>query len=179
MVIKPLYYFQDKNDKKKELYITPYYYQARCVGVETKDWGMWVPEPTYHFKMYSTKERSIINAAMVSALISFYDEKTKKGLSECRLDGGDFMLEKDFEKEILNISNILKNMKLIAARNLVEMNLEDYISQMRKELLGNLVEGQKHIILGKRIKCPMTEEEVEQGIQHGLELREKNREKYK
>ena len=74
---------------------------------------MWVPEPTYHFRKSSTQERSIINSAMVSALVSLYDNQRKLGLSECRLDGGDFMLEKGFESEKLNIENILKRMKLI------------------------------------------------------------------
>lgn len=179
LVIKPLYYFQDENDKRRELYITPYYYQSRCVGVETKDWGMWVPEPIYHFEKYSDKERSAINSAMVASLISLYDDKTKKGISECRLDGGDFMLEKGFENESLNFENILKRIKLIAARNLVEMNLDGYIEQMKKELLDDIRKEEKNIILGKNIKCPMTKEEVEKGIGLGLELRNRNRGKNK
>ena len=61
---------------------------------------------------------------MVALLVKMYDEKTKSGLSECRLDGGDFMLEKGFEDENLSFDNILKRMKLIAARNLVQMNLD-------------------------------------------------------
>lgn len=167
LVIRPLYYFQDE---ESELYVTPYFYQSRCIGIETKDWGMWVPEPSYHFTKYSTKERNTINSAMVSALVSLYDEDRKSGLSECRLDGGDFMLEKGFESDNLDIQNILKNMRLIAARNMVKMSLADYISQMRRELLGK---EENNIILGKKLKCPMTEKEVEEGIQYGLELREK------
>lgn len=170
LVVKPLYYFQDE---KRELYVTPYFYQSRCIGIDTEDWGMWIPEPTYHFKEYSTKERNTINSAMVSALVSLYDDERKLGLSECRLDGGDFMLEKGFERDNLDIENILKNMKLIAARNLVEMSLEEYISQMKRELLGK---EEKNIILGKKIKCPMTEKEVDEGIQYGLKLRNKNKE---
>ena len=104
--------------------------------------------------------------------ISLYNDDRKLGLSECRLDGGDFMLEKGFESENLDIENILKNMKLIAARNMIEMSLEEYISQMRRELLGK---EEKNIILGKRIKCAMTEKEVEEGIQNGLELRNKSK----
>lgn len=169
LVIKPLYYFEDG---KRELYVTPYFYQSRCVGVETKDWGMWIPEPTYHFKKYSIQERNIINSAMVSALVSLYNDERKLGLSECRLDGGDFMLEKGFENEFLDIENILKNMKLIAARNLIEMTLEDYISQMRKELLGK---EEENMVLGRNIKCPMNEKEIDEGIRYGLELRSKSK----
>lgn len=170
LVIKPLYYFQSE---ESELYVTPYFYQSRCIGIETEDWGMWVPEPTYHFRKYSIQERNTINSAMVSALVSLYDDQRKLGLSECRLDGGDFMLEKGFESKNLNVENILKKMKLIAARNLVEMSLEDYISQMRRELLGK---EEENIILGKKLRCPMTEKEVDEGIQYGLQLRDKMKE---
>lgn len=176
LVIKPLYYFQDENDKKRELYITPYYYQSRCIGVETNAWGMWVPEPIYHFKNYSDKERSGVNSAMVASLVNLYDDKRKEGISECRLDGGDFMLEKGFENDSLTFDNILKRMKLIAARNLVEMNFDEYVEQMKKELLGNMSKEEKNIILGKKIKCPMTKDEVEKGINLGLELRDRKRE---
>ena len=169
LVIEPLYYFQDED---RELYVTPYFYQSRCIGIETDDWGMWVPEPIYHFRKYSIQERNTINSAMVSALVSLYNDDRKLGLSECRLDGGDFMLEKGFESENLDIENILKNMKLIAARNMIEMSLEEYISQMRRELLGK---EEINIILGKRINCAMTEKEVEEGIQNGLELRDKSK----
>ena len=169
LVIEPLYYFQDED---RELYVTPYFYQSRCIGIETDDWGMWVPELTYRFRKYSIQERNTINSAMVSALVSLYNDDRKLGLSECRLDGGDFMLEKGFESENLDIENILKNMKLIAARNMIEMSLEEYISQMRRELLGK---EEINIILGKRINCAMTEKEVEEGIQNGLELRDKSK----
>ena len=44
---------------------------------------------------------------------------------------------------------------------------------MKRELLGK---EEKNIILGKKIKCPMTEKEVDEGIQYGLKLRNKNKE---
>ena len=44
-VIKPLYYYADKSDLRREAYITPYSYQARCIGIQDNSWGMWVPEP--------------------------------------------------------------------------------------------------------------------------------------
>lgn len=50
-VVVPIQYFKDDKDKQ-ELYVTPYLYQARCIGVEEKDWGVWIPEPEYHFKEF-------------------------------------------------------------------------------------------------------------------------------
>ena len=136
---------------------------------------MWIPEPRYHFREIDGNEKSTINSAMVALLVKIYDERTKSGLSECRLDGGDFMLEKGFEDENLSFDNILKRMKLIAARNLVQMNLDEYIEQLKKELSGDLSSDEKNIILGKRIKCPMTKEEIEKGIEVGMELRNKQK----
>lgn len=80
-VITPLYYFTDKNSMNRELYVTPYYYQSRCVGVEDKEWGIWIPEPEYLFYDFKAQDRKVINASMVALLVKLYDDKEKKGLS--------------------------------------------------------------------------------------------------
>lgn len=166
-VIKPLYYF---NNDESELYVTPYVYQSRCIGVEIKEWGMWIPEPFYHFRKFSTNEKKVINKCMVALLIKFYDEDLCAGLSKCRLDGGDFMIEKGFEEYSFSDDNILKRMKLIACRDLVYMNLDDYIEKLKNELMG-ICPDDERLIMGKNIKCPLTQEEIEDGIKLGIELR--------
>lgn len=176
-VINPMYYFQDKDNKSREVYITPYYYQARCIGVNSTEWGMWIPEPRYHYRRFSEDERSIINSSMVAILVSLYDEKEKLGISECRLDGGDFMIEKGFENYVLDFENMEERMKLIAARNMVQMDFKEYLERLKKELLGKLDKDEKNIILGKKIKCLMREDEVDQGILLGLKLKEKSKSK--
>lgn len=174
-VVTPLYHFTDKNGENRELYVTPYYYQSRCIGVEYKDWGMWVPEPIYLFHNFKAKDKKVINSSMVALLISLYDEKAKKGLSEIRLDGGDFMLEKGFEDFDINFKNVLSKMKLIAARNLVSMDLDEYISRIRQELSGQETDINK--IIGKKLRCPLESDEIDTGIKLGLILREKERNK--
>lgn len=171
-VIKPLWYF---SNGEKELYVTPYNYQARCVGIETKDWGMWVPEPQYNFKKFTDEERKIINSGMVAMLIELYDEKNGLGLSGCRLDGGDFMLEKGFENHKLTNENIHKKMKLIAARKLISIKFDEYIERIRKEL-SDKEENNNYMIIGKKLKNPMYAEEIERGIQIGIENRNKGNE---
>ena len=99
IVIKPLKYYVNPSNPQQELYITPYYFKARCVGVNEKDWGIWIPEPKYHFKDFNQTERKIINKCMIALVVKLYDEKNKKGISKWRFDGGDFMLLKGFEKE--------------------------------------------------------------------------------
>lgn len=176
-VIRPLYYFVDKNGLSRELYVTPYSYQSRCVGVEDKEWGMWVPEPDYLFYDFKDQDRKVINASMVSLLIRLYDARGKQGLSEVRLDGGDFMLEKGFEDQDINFENILKNMKLIAARKLIPMELDEYINRIRQELSGKVIDQQEMKIIGKKLRRSMEADEIEDGIKLGLTLREQDKNK--
>ncbi len=177
-VIIPLYYFKGKNnDYERELYVTPYYYQSRCIGVEDKEWGIWIPEPKYFFHNFEEQDRRVINASMIALLIKLYDDKGKKGLSDIRLDGGDFMLEKGFENYDINFENILKKMKLIAARNLVQMELHEYTDRLKTELSGNVRDDEELKILGKKLKAPLKPDEIESGIKLGYHLREEQKEK--
>ena len=172
-VVAPLYYFADQNSTSRELYVTPYYYQSRCIGVADKEWGMWVPEPEYLFYDFKPQDRKVINASMVALLVKLYDDKGKRGLSEVRLDGGDFMLEKGFEDYDMNFENILKSMKLIAARKLEQIELDEYISSIRQELSGQVPDNQKMRIIGGKLKKPLELNEIEAGIKLGLILRER------
>ena len=176
VVIKPMYYFERYN---QELYITPYYYQARCIGIDTTVWGIWVPEPDYHFKNFNNEERKIINATMVALIVKLYDEENNMGLSKCRLDGGDFMLLKGFENYEFNFDNIYKNMKLIAARELISLDFQEYIDRLRIELADNMLRDDELIIIGKKLQNPLTDDEIEIGIEMGLKLRNKSEIQYK
>lgn len=138
---------------------------------------MWVPEPEYHFTAFKPKDREMINACMVALLIKVYDGK--QGVSRISLGGGDFMLEKGFENYDINFENILKRMKLIAARSLVEMELEDYINVLKQELSGKIKDDYKMKIIGEKLTRPLELHEIEEGIKLGLELREKNKMKEK
>lgn len=157
-------------EQNRELYITPYHYQSRCIGVESKDWGMWVPDPEYHFTEFSDNERNIINTSMVAMLVKLYDDKRKCGLSKVRLDGGDFMIEKGFEEDF-HLKNVLEKMRLIAARKLVPMEFDEYIDIMKHELSGQVSEYEDRFIIGKTLRCPMSIEEINKGIELGLKLR--------
>ena len=173
IVIKPLKYYVNPSNPQQELYITPYYFKARCVGVNEKDWGIWIPEPKYHFKDFNQTERKIINKCMIALVVKLYDEKNKKGISKWRFDGGDFMLLKGFEKEVINEENILKKLLMISARKLITIELNEYIDRMKIELKNGLKEEDEKIIIGKNLRCPFSEEEIEEGIKFGMNLREK------
>ena len=168
LVIKPIHYYERN---KRELYVTPYYDLARCVGIEEKDWGVWEPEPSYHFRKFTDEERKTVNQAMVASLIKLYDEENNLGIANCVLTGGDFMLLKGYEDSEISFENIMNSIKLIAARRLISISLEDYIDRIRIELSEEDIPESELVILKSRIKNPFTKEEIETGIELGLSLR--------
>ncbi len=176
-VVSPIHYFQSK-DGKRELYVTPYLHQARCIASDEVDgWGVYVPEPDYHFSSFSNEERSVINSSMIALLIKFYDQKNKQGIAACKIGGGDFILEKGYENESLTHVNILKRMKLIAARDMVSMSLEDYIETLKHEFSKRTyyrteADRDKSVLVNHKARIPMAENEINKGIELGLKLRE-------
>lgn len=174
-IVVPIRYFS--NGKDMELYVTPYLYQARCVGIEEKDWGMWVPEPQYYFQDFSQESRKIINSSMIAMLIKFFDDKNNLGIGACHIGGGDFVLQKGFEKEKITYENVLRNIKLIAARKLISASLDEYIDRIKQEFSRRTyykTENQrdKSILINYKCKTPMTLEEIQKGIELGYKLRE-------
>lgn len=169
LVIKPIEYYEKDNH---ELYMTPYYRQARCIGVETTNWGIWIPEPNYHFNSFSSEEKRVINTTMIAMLIKLYDSVNNKGLAKCRLDGGDFMLLKGFENDKISFDNISNYLKLIAAREMTSMSLDEYINRIKTELSS--ITDDEFIAIGKKLREPFSIEEIDEGIEMGLKLRNKN-----
>ena len=174
IIIKPIKYYVNPLNPQQEIIMTPYYYQARCVGVETEEegWGEWIPEPNYHFRIYNDKESKVIKKCIVAMMIKFYDEKNKCSIANYSLDGDDFMLKKGYEKEELNEENIIKNFVFIAARKVIKIELDELINRIRKELRNDFKENE-NIILRKKLRAPFTEEDIEEGIKYGMNLREK------
>ena len=83
------------------------------------------------------------------------------------------MLLKGFENDEINEENIIKRLKMISARKLITIELNDYIEKMKIELKNGIKDGEEKIIIGKNLRCPFSEEEIEEGIKLGLKLREK------
>ena len=110
---------------------------------------------------------------MIALVVKLYDEENKKGISKWRFDRGDFMLLKGFENDEINEENIIKRLKMISARKLITIELNEYIEKMKIELKNGIKDGEEKIIIGKNLRCPFSEEEIEEGIKLGLKLREK------
>jgi len=176
-VVIPIQYFSDEKGKH-ELYVTPYSYQARCIGVDTSEWGVWIPEPEYYFKEFSPQQKMIVNSSMIAILIKMFDAEKNLGIGACKLSGGDFMLEKGYENQEMTYENVLKNIKLIAARELITISLEEYISRLREEFSRKTyykteAERDKSILINYKSRAPMSAEEIERGITLGCKLRER------
>ena len=84
-----------------------------------------------------------------------------------------FMLLKGFENGEINEDNIIKNLIMISARKLITIELKDYIEKMKIELRNGLKDNEEKFIIGKNLRCPFSEEEIEEGIKFGMKLREK------
>ena len=157
-IVVPIHYFKDKN------------------------WGIWVPEPEYHFQEFSPENKGVINSSMIAILIKYFDDKRNLGIGNCRLSGGDFILEKGFEDEKITYENIMKKMKLIAARELLPMTLEEYINRIKEEFFRityykNEEEKDKTILINQKGRASMTIEEINAGIELGCELRKREKER--
>ena len=163
-VIAPIDYFQIGD---QELYATPYINQARCIA-SYGSWGMYVPEPYYRFESFTAEQEKIVNACMIAKLVSLYDFGKKEGIGSCKLGGGDFMLPKGWEEQILSVDDTLNKLYLIAAREKVKCSFDEYLSLIRDEFSRVTInENQDDLVINQRGRVPMKKEDIEYGIQLG------------
>ncbi len=168
---------------EKEAYVTPYLHQARCIASqEGVGFGVYVPEPEYKFVPFTPRESEYVCACMIAKLVSLYDSERKAGISACKLSGGDFVLEKKWNKDKLDALDTLNCMKLTAARDEVHCTIDEYVDLIRKEF-GKVThytteeERDKSIIINHKSHFGMTRSAIEKGIIMGLELRRVARER--
>ena len=173
LVVSPTIYLCHE---KREAYITPYFYQARCIASQDIGWGAYIPEPSYYFLKYNEEDEYTICTAIIASLIALYNEKEKLGLASCKIGGGDFILEKDWDSEPHTIENTLNRMHLIAAREFISIELEEYINLLKTEFsrstyYRNISERDLSILINQKNREPMKKNSIEDGITLGLKLR--------
>ena len=132
-VVSPLLYYGNPK-YNREIYMTSYYYQARCISYLDEKLGVYVPEPYYHFEEFNKSDKNIIEEVITAKILSLYNQNTHIGLDEFRVRSGDFILEKDFVDNMDNVNNLFNDMKVIAARRLVNISLDDYIDLIYERL---------------------------------------------
>ncbi len=177
-VVKPYCFFQLNPPKEHAIYLTGYIENARCVfGGRGYPWGMFDPQPKYHFEAFSQNISSVIKSTMIALLVMYYDQEKQQGIAQTQLSGDDFILTQDFSPS--DPSTILPNMKLIAARGFVKEPLENYIQRLQREFVIGTHYTDTDVITGTfkvnyKSGLPMTQNEINQGIQLGLTLRQKH-----
>ena len=172
IIVSPTTYISNGT---REAYITPYIKQARCIATYDGTYGAYIPEPYYRYEPYSIEDQYLVSKTIIANLIRLYDYDNKLALAECKIGGGDFILEKEYDQEPHTEENILKRMKLIAARKLINIELKDYIELIRKELskrtyYRTLEERDNSVLINIKNRVPMTKEAIEDGISLGLSL---------
>lgn len=173
IIVSPTTYI---SNGKREAYITPYIKQARCIATYNGTYGAYIPEPYYRYEPYTKQDEYLVSKAIVANLIRLYDYDNRLALAECKIGGGDFILEKEYDNEPHNEENILKRMKLIAARKLINIELKDYIELLKSELsrrtyYRTLAERDNSILVNIKNRVPMSQEAIEDGISLGISLR--------
>ena len=172
-IVTPIYYFANNN---RELYIAPYIFQSRCIASQDNGWGLYIPEPHYRFELFNEEERFLVNSSIIANLVRLYDSKNNCGIGSCKVGGGDFILERQWSFEAKTLDNTIKRMKLIAARELITTSFENYINLLRKEFsiktyYSDESEKDKSILINHKSRIPMTEEEIETGIELGIKVK--------
>jgi len=175
LIVEPKYYFEDG---KRELYVAPYIYQARCIASQEHGYGVYIPEPYYRFEAFQKDISKTINTCMIANLIRLYDEEKKQGVGACKIGGGDFILEKSWDSSDKSIETTLQKMKLIAAREMIKMSLDDYeqqlITEFSKRTYYNKLENRNpNFMINHKNIIPMNIEEIHNGIELGRQLRKK------
>ncbi len=132
-IVIPLLYYGNPNSHR-EVYMTPYFYQARCISYLDDKLGIYVPEPNYHFEEFNENDKNIVEEAITAKIISLYNLNTHIGLDAFKVSSGDFILKKGFEYSRNNAGEIFDKMKVIAARNLVKTSLDNYIDLVYERL---------------------------------------------
>lgn len=170
-VVEPYVYFSNGDH---ELYVSSYIEKARCVYGGKEEWSMFDPKPFYHFVPFSTEVANKISSSMIALLVRYYDEKQGRGIAKTQISGDDFILTQEWDKN--DPDTILENMKLISARDTIEVSLEDYLDIIRREFLigthyrnGAVKNGTMKV--NHKSEIAMNEKTIEDGIELGLKLR--------
>ncbi|MFH1401246.1 MAG: hypothetical protein ABIH41_07055 [Nanoarchaeota archaeon] len=172
-VVEPLAHFSMRG-KGHELYASRYVDNAMCIAVNGGQ-GVYDPLPRYHFEGFAPEISHAVNSTMIALLVNYHDGERGKGISKTQTSGDDFILTRDFTKD--NPSTVQPNMRLIAARGLIDVSLDAYLAIVRQEFLIGTNRDDPAVLNGQmrvntRSALPMTEQEIEDGIELGLRLRE-------
>lgn len=168
-VVTPLAYSQNG---KQEIVITPYIHNARCIFGGYKEWGVFDPEPIYHFIPFDSAGSELATTNMIALLVHFYDKEKGIGLADTHLSGDDFIISQDWNPNYPKL--MLNHMKLISARKMIHITFDKYLDLIRYEFgFGTHYRQQNNsqsFLINRKSEQPMSKEVIEKGIELGLNL---------
>jgi hypothetical protein len=105
---------------------------------------------------------------MIALLIRLHDGHV--GIAAAKLGGGDFILENEWDRLELSVDNTLRCMKLVAARETIEVGRKEYVEILRREFVtrpyyDDAAERDKSVLVNWKARVPMSEAAIERGIQ--------------
>ncbi|MDD4027249.1 MAG: hypothetical protein PHO75_03625 [Candidatus Shapirobacteria bacterium] len=168
-IIKPYTFF---SDGKHELYVSPYIEKAKCIYGGYQKWGIFDPDPFYHFEPFTKEISDQISTNMIALLVHYYDKKNNLGIAKTQISGDDFILTKDWD----NNGIVLNSMRIIAARKMIHVSLKEYLDIIRSEFSQATHYNDEIIRRGEiKVNCKSStaipEKIIERGISLGLSLK--------
>ena len=86
------------------------------------------------------------------------------------------MLPKGWEKETPTIQGTLKNLYLIAAREMLDCSFEEYLKILRSEFARVTInDNQAELLVNFRGRVAMNKDDIENGIKLGKQIIEKRK----
>jgi hypothetical protein len=166
---------------KHELYASEYIDNAFCIAHLNRGnnpHGVYDPVPYYHFENFPPQIIDKVNASMIALLVNYYDERKKLGIAKTQTSGNDFLLTRDFSMD--NPDSVLPNIKIIAARDTVNITLNEYLDLIRYEFALETFRSDEEVKSGQikvnhHSKTPMTSGQIEEGIEIGMGLRKQEK----
>ena len=175
-VVQPiLYYSKNYGQNDRELFVTPYFYQARAISNFKGKFGFYCPEPEYKFLICNDKQATVLKQCIIAHIVASFDKNKKCGISKIEIIGGDFILEKDWDLNQPTIKNTFNKIKLIAARDTINCSFKQYLDLIRQEFVLNTknpdnYKPNNNYILNTCNEVPFTQDEIEQGINLGIKI---------
>jgi|GEM_PF-1106293 hypothetical protein len=166
------------------LFASEYINRGHCVFSRMKldederfyPWGVLSPgERYFSFQEFNAETAQAVKAAMIALLVAYYDAERGQGLAQTHFSGDDYILTQDFRHD--DPKTVLPNLRLAAARGWIQVSLDDYLALLRREFrigvryyMPEVVNGE--LSVNHRAELPLSEREIETGIQLGLKIRD-------
>ena len=164
-------------NQKYSIYLTSYLDNALCIANSRADeskLGVYNPLPCYHFQDFNSLTSDYVNISRIAHLVNSYDERYELGIAKTQISGNDFMLAK--KTNLDDLDSVVNNMKLIGARDSINVSFENYISMIKDEFKiathrNDYLVKKGFFKINHHSRIPFSKEIIQEGIEQGMSLR--------